>query len=91
VQDHGQAVRILIRQGTQQDGVHHAEDRGVGTDTQGERDDSDSGEARPLSQHAESVANVLKPTLHEVSPDAESFLPVVSLQVFHHRKAGKPL
>jgi hypothetical protein len=38
--------------------MYHVENRGVGADAEGEREDGDSGEARGFPQHAQGVADV---------------------------------
>ncbi|MGZ0173718.1 MAG: hypothetical protein ACKVHE_29735 [Planctomycetales bacterium] len=54
-----------VGQGTQQDRVHHAEDGGVGSDAQGQRDDGNNRERRTAAQHAEPVADVLADGFHQ--------------------------
>ena len=44
---HHQPIGIGERQRSQQHGVDNAEDRGVGANSEGERDECDEGEARP--------------------------------------------
>jgi hypothetical protein len=43
-----------------QEGVGHAEDRGVGADAQAQSQDRDGGHRRRLRQHAQAVAKVLE-------------------------------
>src|SRR5438046_10306333 len=49
---------MRIRQRTQKNGVHHAENGGVGTDAESEREYGDGGEARAALQHAERIAEI---------------------------------
>jgi hypothetical protein len=42
-----------------QRGIHNAENRGRGSDSQGNCQDGDGGEARRFAQHAQAVAHVL--------------------------------
>jgi hypothetical protein len=55
-----QPLGIRIRQLPKHDGMHDAEDGGVGTNPESERQDCDSREARPFEQHSNRVAEVLK-------------------------------
>ncbi len=52
-------VRIGKREGPQQYCIHDTEDRGVGADTERERDSCDDADARRFEQHAQSEADVL--------------------------------
>ena len=47
------------RQGAQQQAVDDAEDRGVGADREGQRQDGDGGEARRASEGAHGVARIV--------------------------------
>ncbi len=60
LQNGDQTVRVLIRQRTQQYCIHHAEDRGVGPNTQCNREDGDEGECRRLEQLPYGVRKVLE-------------------------------
>lgn len=51
--------------------VDQAENRGVGTDAQGKREDRNSGEAGRFSQHPEPQTDVLQERLHG-HPETES-------------------
>src|SRR5213078_3055346 len=53
-----QPLGLRIRQRTQKNGVHHAENGGVGTDAESEREYGDGGEARAALQHAERIAEI---------------------------------
>ena len=63
--DHGQVVRIVIRQRVKEDGIDDGEYRGVGADAEGKSEDGDGGEARIFPQHSGSVAGIL-PTCLEI-------------------------
>jgi hypothetical protein len=64
VLDGDQLAGIAIGQRAEQHRVHRAEDRGVGSDSQGEREDDDAGEGRALGQAAEAVAEILQEGIH---------------------------
>ena len=66
--DHHQIVRLREGQRLQQQRVDEGEDRGVGADAEGERDDRDQGEDRRLDERANRVANVLSNGLHGATP-----------------------
>jgi len=66
--DHHQLVRLREGQRLQQQCVDEGEDRGVGADAEGERDDRDQGEDRRLDERANRVANVLSNGLHGATP-----------------------
>ena len=53
-------LRMWERQGTQQDGVDDAEDRGVEADAEGENQDGDGGKRGIVAQGAEGVAGILQ-------------------------------
>ena len=55
-----QLVRVLERQGAEQDGVGDAEDRHVAADAQRQREHDDAGEERPPGERAEAVPQVTK-------------------------------
>ncbi len=63
VPDEREAIGVGEREGAQQDGVHHAEDRGVGSDAQRQHDDGRHGIPGPLAQHAHRVAKIAKQAL----------------------------
>src|ERR1700688_1518256 len=65
--DHYQAVALSSRQRLKKGCMYHVEDRGVGANTEGEREYSDGGEARRFAQHAQAVTHVLH-KLFEPSP-----------------------
>ena len=52
------ARRILVGERSQQHGVHHGENRGVGADTQCEEEDSRSREAWITSENPEAMAQI---------------------------------
>jgi hypothetical protein len=62
--DHDQAAGISSRQGLVQGCTYQVENRRIGTDTQGEREDGHRRKAKRLSQRAVSVAEVLKEADH---------------------------
>src|SRR5262249_24657106 len=62
--DADKAVGVRIRKRSQQDGVDHREQRGVGTDSKGESQDRNGGEAGVLAENADSEANVLPEGFH---------------------------
>jgi len=62
---HHDLTGTWVRQRTQQDRVHHAEDGSVGADAQGQRDDGHNRERRTVAQHAEPVADVLPDGFHQ--------------------------
>ena len=62
--DHHQAVRRGEWERTQQDGVHHAENRGGGADTECEYGDGGDGEGRRFAQHAYGEPRVARHTFH---------------------------
>src|SRR5438309_536503 len=53
-----QPLGLRIRQRTEKNGVHHAENGGVGADAESEREYGDGGEARAALQHAEHIAEI---------------------------------
>src|SRR5579864_9137463 len=59
-EDSYQTIGIAVGQRTQQHGIHDAENRGVGPDSQSQRQDSHDGECGLLDQHARTIANILK-------------------------------
>ena len=64
--DGDEALRLGEGQRLQQDGVHHAEDGGVGADTDGQGENGHGGEARAFRQHAERVTQILPHGVHEL-------------------------
>ena len=54
-----QGGRIVNRKWSQDQRVENAEDRGVGSDAEGERQDGGGGEGRTAPEAAQSVANIL--------------------------------
>ena len=55
-----EAIGIVEGQGLQQDGVNHAEDGGIGTDTEGHDEYGNQGEAGALKQPPECVSQILQ-------------------------------
>src|SRR4029077_19035277 len=55
-----QAVGILVRERTQEDGVGDAEDRGAGADSEGDGQDGGGREDGTLAESPERVQNVAK-------------------------------
>jgi hypothetical protein len=63
--DHGDdAIRVRVGIGSQQHGVHHAEDDGRSGDPQRESEDGHEAEARGAQQGAGSVNQVLEERVH---------------------------
>jgi hypothetical protein len=58
--DPDQTVGISIRQGSQQDSVHNAEDRGVGTSSKGERENDNGGKTPVFTYLPKRETNVLQ-------------------------------
>src|SRR4029077_19969392 len=65
-----EAIRVRERQRAQQHAVDHAEDRGIGADTEREGDQGHQREARSPREAARRVAYVLDQALHRASPSA---------------------
>src|SRR5689334_25342682 len=63
---HRQLFRTRIRQRGEQDGIDHAEDRGVGSDAQHEREQCDGGESRSSTKPSERIANVAPGSLYQI-------------------------
>src|SRR3981189_2272508 len=59
-----QLFGVSHREGAQEHGVEHAEDRSVGTDAQRQRQYREEREPRTLRQHANRVAQVLPKVVH---------------------------
>ena len=55
-----QSIGIAEGQGLQQDGVDHAEDSGIGANTEGHDEDGNQGEAGALKQPSECVSQILQ-------------------------------
>jgi hypothetical protein len=69
-------VRFGIRQRPEQDGIDHAEDSGVGPDTERQREHRHRGEARILPQHPHAETNVLNERFAEArSPNIPALFP----------------
>ena len=60
-----QVLRIAHRQRLEHDRVDDTEDGGVGADTEGQRQDSNGGEAGILRQHAQTIEHVAAPACQE--------------------------
>src|ERR1700722_1876269 len=61
--DDGELLRVLDRKGAQTNSVKKLEDRRIGSDAEGERENRHESEARIEQQEAEAVAGVLKKVL----------------------------
>ena len=57
--DGRQPVRMRIRERTQQQRVHHAEDRGIGADSDGQRGHDHQSQHHVLAKHAKGKAKIL--------------------------------
>jgi hypothetical protein len=67
-EDPDQALGLRIRQRAQENGVHHAKNRGSGSNTEGQTEDRGGRKAGILGQHAQAIAEVLRQTKHYISP-----------------------
>src|SRR5580658_8432857 len=65
-EDSYQTIRLAEGKRTQQHGIHDAEDRRIGPDSQGQRQDGHDGECGLLAQHAQTVTHILKQSPHIV-------------------------
>ncbi len=63
-----QLLRVLDGQAAQQHLVEQGEDRGVGPDADGQREDRHQGEAGRLEKPPEGVPDVLQHSAHQASP-----------------------
>src|SRR5207245_11460140 len=61
---HHQPVWILEWQRAQKYRVHHAENRGIGTDAEHQSQQCNKGEPRAVGQHAPAIASILPDGLH---------------------------
>src|SRR5205807_4173857 len=61
-------MRIAHRQGTKHHSVNQAENRSIGSDSQGKRQRGDGSEARRLDQCSKTVTNILQRGIHSVFP-----------------------
>src|SRR5580704_7486580 len=66
VQEFDQLPWIAHGERAQHQPIRHAEDRGVGSDSECERKDGDGSEARRLAQHAQAEAQVLNQRFKEM-------------------------
>jgi len=57
--DDDEPIVVGNRKAGSEDGVHHTEDRGVGTDADRKRDHRDSGEARIAAEQPHAMKDVL--------------------------------
>jgi hypothetical protein len=62
--DRDEAIRLPVRERTQQHRVDDAEDRGVRADSEREGEDDDRGEGRALGETAEAVTDVAEEGVH---------------------------
>src|SRR5579863_321831 len=58
--DSYQTIRVAVGQRTQQHGIHDAENRGIGSHAESQRQDSHDRECGLLDKHAQTIANILK-------------------------------
>jgi hypothetical protein len=58
--DLNQAAGIVEGKWPQKDGVHHAEDGGVGANSEGQYQDGDDGEPRVFPQYSYSIFQVVQ-------------------------------
>src|SRR5690349_1228590 len=63
-----QAIAVGVRQASEENAVHHAEDRGVDTNAEGERHEYSGGEAGRATQRAYRVSDVLGDRAGVVAP-----------------------
>src|SRR6516225_6354620 len=75
-----QPLRLLHAQHAQHDGVDHAEDGGIGSDAERQRDHGHSREAGIAAQLPQTVANILQEALDIVHP---AHVAALLLEVFH--------
>src|SRR5262249_51530499 len=59
-------IGMMKRQRAEEDGIHNAEDRGVGSDAEGQCQDDDDGESGGSAQGAEAIGDVLKERSHSI-------------------------
>src|SRR4029079_16865092 len=74
VPDEREAIRVGERERTQQYGVYHAEDGGVGAYAKRQHDNGRHGIPGPLTQHAHGVAQVAKQGLERGQAAAVTML-----------------
>jgi hypothetical protein len=67
--DRHDAFRLRVGERPEQDRVHHAEDRGVRTDSERQRTDGQQRERRLTAQRAGGVAKILQNGVHVCPPD----------------------
>ena len=53
-----QPIRLRIRERLQNNGIEHAEDRGVGAYTEGQRKNRNRSETRVHPQHAQAIVQI---------------------------------
>jgi len=63
VGDSNQSLRVWVRQRIEYQRVDHAEDRGVRSDAQRQREHGDEGEARTSPQHPQAIPQILNERL----------------------------
>jgi hypothetical protein len=66
IPDHHDPIRLRVRQRRKQNGIHRAENRGIGADAEREREDGDGSEAGRFAQVAKGVTNILHQRFKEV-------------------------
>ena len=82
------ARRILVGERSQQHGVHHGENRGVGADTQCEEEDSRSREAWITSENPEAMAQIRDQVTHEFAPHGRQELG--NWRVIEYKRTKRP-
>src|ERR1700719_264225 len=85
---HHQAIRLEVRQRSQHNAFYDAENGGVRTDAESERENRDRSEAGVLAEHAQRVAQVCE---KRVEPEAAALLAAVFLHAFHRAKFKRRL
>src|SRR6185312_1338515 len=63
-----QLLGVGIRQRTQQNSIHQAEDRGVSTDADGDGQNGQTGKGGRFANHSQAVMHVAKQCLHSKLP-----------------------
>ncbi len=64
LEDHDDAIGVVIRERAKHDGVEGGENGGIGSDSEGQGADRDGGEGGGLAEKAEAVAKVGKEGSH---------------------------
>lgn len=66
--DHDELLGLRIRKGSEECCVIDGKDGGVGADADGKCEQNGEGQTEVSSQHTEAETDVLKKSLHSVSP-----------------------